>query len=283
MDLTEYQRKQLALIQKWEKREPNVVSQIIEGVMSPFTKLFTKVVPDKLIESALKGANEAAVFFTDISDVKRDGKVDNIAELRKKDLELSDKLADSVRKWAIGTAMAEGATIGAAGGATIAIDIPFIITFALRTIYKIGACYGYDINPRNVEEENVFALGVLSLASANNMDEKTAILVTLKQASIMIQTHTWKQIGKMASKNFLAKGILNIKQAAKMIGINLTKRKSLQSIPVIGGGVGALMNGSFINDIARAAQKSYQKRWLRDNGLIQMEESIEDLNTDEVN
>ena len=51
----------------------------------------------------------------------------------------------------------------------------------------------------------------------------------------------------MASKNFLAKGILSIKQAAKMIGINLTKRKSLQSIPVIGSGVGALMNGSFIN------------------------------------
>lgn len=99
----------------------------------------------------------------------------------------------------------------------------------------------------------------------------------------MIQKNTWKKIGEMASKNFLAKGILSIKQAAKMIGINLTKRKSLQSIPVIGSGVGALMNGSFINDIARAAQKSYQKRWLRDNGLIQMEESIEDLNTDEVN
>ena len=91
------------------------------------------------------------------------------------------------------------------------------------------------------------------------MDEKTAILVTLKQASIMIQKNTWKKIGEMASKNFLAKGILSIKQAAKMIGINLTKRKSLQSIPVIGSGVGALMNGSFINDIARAAQKSYQK------------------------
>lgn len=283
MDLTEYQRKQLALIQKWEKREPSIASKAMGKIMGPFTKLFTKIVPDKLIESALKGANEAAIYFTDTNDVKRDGKVDNIAELRKKDLELSDKLADSVRKWAIGTAMAEGATIGAAGGATIAIDIPFIITFALRTIYKIGACYGYDINPSNVEEENVFALGVLSLASANNMDEKTAILVTLKQASIMIQKNTWKKIGEMASKNFLAKGILSIKQAAKMIGINLTKRKSLQSIPVIGGGVAALMNGSFINDIARAAQKSYQKRWLRDNGLIQMEESIEDLNTDEVN
>jgi len=239
MDLTEYQRKQLALIQKWEKREPSIASKAVGIIMGPFTKLFTKM--------------------------------------------LSDKLADSVRKWAIGTAMAEGATIGAAGGATIAVDIPFIITFALRTIYKICACYGYDINPSNVEEENVFALGVLSLASANNMDEKTAILVTLKQASIMIQKNTWKKIGEMASKNFLAKGILSIKQAAKMIGINLTKRKSLQSIPVIGSGVGALMNGSFINDIARAAQKSYQKRWLRDNGLIQMEESIEDLNTDEVN
>lgn len=283
MDLTEYQRKQLALIQKWEKREPNVVSQIIEGVMSPFTKLFTKVVPDKLIESALKGANEAAVFFTDISDVKRDGKVDNIAELRKKDLELSDKLADSVRKWAIGTAMAEGAATGSTGVLGMGVDIPFIITFALRTIHKIGACYGYDINPSNAEEENVFALGVLSAASANNMEEKTAILFSLKQVSIMIQKNTWKKIGEMASKNFLAKGILNIKQIAKIIGINLTKRKAGQTIPIIGGGIGAAMNGSFINDIARAAQKSYQKRWLSDNGLIQMEDCIEDLNTDEVN
>lgn len=78
MDLTEYQRKQLALIQKWEKREPSIASKAVGKIMGPFTKLFTKVVPDSLIESALKGANEAAVFFTDISDVKRDGKVDNI-------------------------------------------------------------------------------------------------------------------------------------------------------------------------------------------------------------
>ena len=99
----------------------------------------------------------------------------------------------------------------------------------------------------------------------------------------MIQKNTWKKIGEMASKNFLAKGILNIKQIAKIIGINLTKRKAGQIIPVIGGGIGAAMNGSFINDIARAAQKSYQKRWLSDNGLIQMEDCIEDLNTDEVN
>ena len=119
MDLTEYQRKQLALIQKWEKREPSIASKAMGKIMGPFTKLFTKIVPDKLIESALKGANEAAIYFTDTNDVKRDGKVNNIAKLRKKDLELSDKLADSVRKWAIGTAMAEGATIGAAGGATI--------------------------------------------------------------------------------------------------------------------------------------------------------------------
>ena len=281
MDLTEYQRKQLVLIQKWEKREPSIASKAVGKIMGPFTKLFTKVVPDSLIESALKGANEAAVFFTDTRDVKRDGKVDNIAELRKKDLELSDKLADSVRKWAIVTAMAEGTVTGSTGVVGMGVDIPFIITFALRTIHKIGACYGYDINPSNAEEENVFALGVLSAASANNMEEKTAILFSLKQVSIMIQRNTWKKIGEMASKNFLAKGILNIKQVAKII--NLTKRKAGQSIPVIGGGIGAAMNGSFINDIARAAQKSYQKRWLRDNGLIQMEESIEDLNTDEVN
>ena len=57
MDLTEYQRKQLALIQKWEKREPSIASKAVGIIMGPFTKLFTKIFPDNLMESALKVAN----------------------------------------------------------------------------------------------------------------------------------------------------------------------------------------------------------------------------------
>ena len=45
--------------------------------------------------------------LTDEDDILRDGGVSYIEELRHKDLRLSDKLADEVHNWAIGTA-AEG-------------------------------------------------------------------------------------------------------------------------------------------------------------------------------
>ena len=51
-----------------------------------------------------------------------------------------------------------------------------------------------------------------------------------------------------------------------------------QAIPVVGVGVGAAMNAKYLNDIAWAARRSFQERWLRDNGLLIDVESGEDEN-----
>lgn len=42
----------------------------------------------------------------------------------------------------------------------------------------------------------------------------------------------------------------------------------MQAIPVVGAGVGAAMNAKYINDIAWAARRTFQERWLRDNDLL---------------
>lgn len=51
----------------------------------------------------------------------------------------------------------------------------------------------------------------------------------------------------------------------KQLGINLTKRKAMQEIYAIDGGIGAAVNGNFMRGIGYAARRSYQGRWLRDN------------------
>ena len=63
--------------------------------------------------------------------------------------------------------------------------------------------------------------------------------------------------------------LITIKSLAKQLGINITKRKAIQAIPLIGAGVGATMNIAFINDICWAARRSFQERWLIDNGKVQ--------------
>lgn len=48
----------------------------------------------------------------------------------------------------------------------------------------------------------------------------------------------------------------------------MTKRKTLQTIPIIGAGVGAAMNIAFVQDVAWAARRTFQERWLLKNGKI---------------
>ena len=55
---------------------------------------------------------------------------------------------------------------------------------------------------------------------------------------------------------------------AKQIGINITKRKALQAIPVIGALVGGSVNGWYIKDVGWAARRAFQERWLIDNQKI---------------
>ena len=276
MKQSDYMMQQYALIKAWENEEPGIVSKTFGKLLSPVGKLISVVVPEKVIESSINAANAAAQYLTDTNDVLRDGKVESIEELRTKDLKLSDQLADSVHNWAVGIATAEGGAVGATGLPGLIADIPFITTLALRTIHKIGVCYGFTADASNAEEEKAFVLGVLAAANASTLGEKAGFILGLKQISVLIQRNAWKKLAEMGSANLLAKSIVSVRQAAKLIGVNLTKRKASQSIPFIGGAVGAALNASFINDIAWAARRSYQRRWLEENKVIEPEASVDE-------
>lgn len=276
MKQSDYLMQQYALIKAWENEEPGVVSKTFGKLLSPVGKLISVVVPEKVIESAINAANAAAQYLTDTDDVLRDGNVESIEELRTKDLKLCDEMADSVHNWAVGIATAEGVAGGFVGLPGLAADIPFITTLALRTIHKIGVCYGYVADVSNAEEEKAFVLGVLAAANASTLGEKASFILGLKQISLLIQRNAWKKLAEMGSTSFLAKSIVSVRQAAKLIGVNLTKRKASQSIPFIGGAVGAALNASFINDIAWAARRSYQRRWLEENKVIEPEASVDE-------
>ena len=276
MKQSDYLMQQYALIKAWENEEPGVVSKTFGKLLSPVGKLISVVVPEKVIESAINAANAAAQYLTDTDDVLRDGNVESIEELRTKDLKLCDEMADSVHNWAVGIATAEGVAGGFVGLPGLAADIPFITTLALRTIHKIGVCYGYVADVSNAEEEKAFVLGVLAAANASTLGEKASFILGLKQISLLIQRNAWKKLAEMGSASLLAKSIVSVRQAAKLIGVNLTKRKASQSIPFIGGAVGAALNASFINDIAWAARRSYQRRWLEENKVIEPEASVDE-------
>lgn len=263
-EMDDYEQKEFDAIVAWKKEEPSVMSKALGFVFKPASWLVSKVVPPKAIEGCLIALDKIAEFLTDTQDIIRDGAVTKIEELQRKDLRLSDNLANSVHNWALTTAATEGGVAGSAGLPGLAVDIPALITMSLRLIHKIGVCYGFEINS---EADRNFVLGVLSAASANSVQEKVTSVALLQKINVIVAQTTWKKIMADAAKNKtgLPAFIVAIKTLAKQLGINLTKRKAAQIIPIVGGGVGAAMNMAFINDVAWAARRMYQERWLMVN------------------
>ena len=268
--ISAYERGQFNEIEKWQQETPSVVAQAMNKALKPVSWLVSAVIPTKAISGALVAFDGVAQFLTDSNDIKRDGDVDSIEELRHKDLLLSDKMANEVHNWANAVATAEGGVLGGVGLLGLIADIPTLITMSMRVIHKIGLCYGYECN---TEAEKKYILGIMSAAGANSVEEKSIAISTLQAMSVAITKTTWKKMAEKAAQNKwgIDAAILAIRTIAKQLGINLTKRKALQAIPFVGAGVGAAMNLAFINDIAWAARRSFQERWLADNGKIIIE------------
>ncbi len=266
--LTAYEKKQVAKIKAWKKEEPGVVSKTFGVIVEPLAWLVRKVVPEAAIRGALDASNAAAKWLTDTEDIRKEaGCLHNIEELQEKDLAISDKLADAVHTWAIGMGTLEGVATGTIGLPGIAIDVPAIITLALRTIHKIGVCYGFEaVN----EDDNRFVYGIMSASSANSVEEKLAALAALRSVQVTLAKTTWKRMTIIAAEKPLSKegGILALKNLAKQLGVNLTKRKALVAIPFIGAAVGGSVNAWYIKELGWAARRAFQERWLIKNHKV---------------
>lgn len=262
---SDYEAKQIEAVKSWKDEEPGVVSKSLGTVAAPITWLAQKVIPAKAIQGAIDAVDFAAERLANSAGIKKEAEVSQIRELRNKDLELSDKLANKVHNWAIGMATTEGTVAGVGGFVTLAADVPAVIVLALRTIYKIGLCYGFEF--RNKRDKQ-FILGILAVSGANSKGDKVLALEKLRGIELAPLDPTEKNLTKPAVDQKSGETEIprfSIDHLSKTIGMNLTKRKALQLIPGVGALVGGSVNGWYIKDVGWAARRCFQERWLIEN------------------
>jgi uncharacterized protein (DUF697 family) len=265
--LEDYYQEQLRAISAWKNRLPSVIGKVVGAALAPLGWAISRVVPPSAIEGALRGADWLAQQLLFEERIIREAGVGSIEEFARLQLKELDALAASFHRWSVGYAVVEGGAAGAAGIAGIPADIPAVIALALRTVRGIGVCYGYV---DKTEAERQFVLGVIAAAGANSIQEKTTALVILRNLQVALLQQSFKSMGQKAASMPLGReaAIIALRNLARQLGVNLTKRKMLQAVPVVGGGIGAAVNGKFMDDIAWAARRVYQERWLHDRGLV---------------
>lgn len=246
----------------WKSTPPNMiqrgtgfVTKPIEYLLSPF---IDKVTP--LFEGVFTGSNNyiASALKSRSNDIL------DINELEPIEFENWFKEQDVKAKnfvtAGIASLTAEGGLTGLGGFALLAVDIPASFGLILGCANKIALLYQLDITDENVQVE---VLKAISAGSETSIEGKTSAIATLKVASNIISKQTWKSMGQ-AAKSSMPGAIFAIRAFLKKLGVNVTKRKAAQLIPVVGAVSGAVINGSWASDSLEAVRQ-YSRKSIADN------------------
>ncbi|KRA37912.1 hypothetical protein ASD81_04300 [Nocardioides sp. Root614] len=274
-----------------------VAGKVGDSVSSTYQKLPIHDQANWVLEKAFDGAL-AVTFRPALRTVKPESVVRRVAKRHPSVQVLSDirslnlEQCDHLRKSGLGltvasaaegaasslavtgaevaTTVSAGTTAGVAIGA-IAADTAATMAAMGRSIGVVASAYGYDVRQ---PEEELFALGVMSLASASTVGGKTTAMASLsKLTQQMMRQATWSQL----QQNLLVNAI---DQVYKSLGFKLTKKKLGQAVPVAGAVLNASVNAGLVHQTFRRAEAVYRLRFLSEKYGIDPAEWRRDAPTD---
>lgn len=239
--------------ENWKSTPPNVIQHVfgyaakpVEFLLKPFIK---KIAP--LLEGVLKGLNNYIAQAID----SWSGKIVNVNSLTEKEFEewvkKADKKSRNLATAGIASLTVEGGGFGFGGIVLLAADIPASFGLVMGFSNKIALTYQLDITNEEVQIE---LLRAISAGSETTISGKVESASTLKVVTEIITKQTWKSMEEAPVKA-LPKIISVIRSLLKQMGVNITKRKALQLIPVAGAVAGGVINGSWGADVFEAVRQ----------------------------
>ncbi len=248
-ELTDYERNQIEKIAAWKSEPPHPLLEIFKRITLTGAHVVEKLLPDAPIRAAIDRTYQISELISGQADIKRRAGVQDLNELLRRSLEESDRLAHQVALSSRTFAAVEGAITGAGGTLTTLIDIPVLFVLALRTILKIGHCYGY---PLDRSGDKPFVLGVLLASTSSSLEVRRNRLHQLRDIEDWLIEETQEDI--------ITEEVLSF----------LFQLEIFEGVPGVGTVSGALLNLAFIRRVEETARRVFQERWLRHNGKVQV-------------
>src|SRR5689334_14264828 len=91
--LSDYEARRVDEIAAWKSAFPNPCGELFRRAAQPLAKAVEPVIPDRLARKAIEAAYKGADASAFDEQLRRRAGVDDVRELRRKPLELCDRLA----------------------------------------------------------------------------------------------------------------------------------------------------------------------------------------------
>ena len=282
--LNDSEKKILDQIARWKAATPSFIARATEFVSKPITWLTDNLIPANIRSSVGDITDKVAERIQDLSQwtvnkevilkATKEFEIDanTILGLRQATIHDLDHVAQDfiTTNSRIGTG--SGAVAGIVGWAGLAADLPALFVLALRSIYQIALCYGYDLEGENGTQaekdfEFEYIMRVFKVATASDKVQKQKALGELKDfeagrydedlTSGLGSDFTTKQMGKNTTR------IISQRIIREIVEQTLSK-KAAALVPGLGAIFNAGFNYVYLNDVGEAAFMLYRERFLLD-------------------
>lgn len=153
------------------------------------------------------------------------------------------------------------AVTGAGGGffgvAGLPVELPATTMVMLRSIAKVAAEEGADLNDPSTRME---CLAVLSFGSkplaemeSSYFTTRLAMAVTVRQAAAFVAAHSAREVSDALLRGTAPALLKLMTIVAARFQVAVTEKVAAQAIPVVGAALGALTNAAFTDHFNRVA------------------------------
>ncbi|MGA0038715.1 MAG: EcsC family protein [Pirellulales bacterium] len=243
--LSDYESLQVQQIAAWKNTAPSRLSEFVDLATAPLTWVVGHFIPKKVVTKLVTSMESVAEKADSQAEVMQTAGVSDILELKNADLQTCDRLALQFSARAERFAVIESTAAGLGGPL---FHIPQQLIAALRSIMRIGHCYGY---PLTRPVDRLVVIDILDIAMVQQPPERQAVLRELFQAA--------------ASRESSLEGESDLIARTSR---NMIAEEALDLVPVVGPAVSFLFDSTFMHTIDETARRVLQERWLRHNGCV---------------
>lgn len=243
--LTPYERVQVDHISRWKSLEPSRLTVVIEAVTTPIVWIVCRCVPRSAVAKLVHSLEIVAAKSDGIEDVKRAAGVASLDEMFQKPLEECDRLAKRYCSRAERMAIV-ATTLSGFGGPFV--HMPTQLMAALRSIARIGHCYGYSLD---TAADRALIIDILEISMIQEREERLEVLDRLHEA---IRQHS---ISRGGVTDYLVRS-----------GRNMIAEEIIDFVPIVGHAVSFVFDNTFMHNVDAAARRIFKERWLIDTGRL---------------
>lgn len=260
----------LASIISWRDRPAGPDVRGLPRVNVPLLGRLRKTVPPAAAQRTLAAAYATSVRLSQPQALLRQAGAASLDDLRAASPAACDALARKIALRSGWLAGGSGAALGVAGAAGLVADAPTLLLIALRTLIRIGYCYGEQPSPALVA-------ALFALASADTNAEKrlawqaalTAAAGGLPHGDEIANGEAAVRDGleRAAEREFAKQALTgSLQKLAGALAQRLGMRKAAGLLPVVGALVGGAVNIRFVYLLAEATRMAFNARRLLADG-----------------